>query len=160
MLVSPIEACEKLGSIYDIKVTHGGNSAHYSPAIHAISMPAKESFKSVEAYYETYFHELGHSLSKELGEDISGNFGSDPYAKEELVAELFTNFCLSYAGIDSSDLFNNSTAYLQSWTSKLTSDPTILISASSKAFKRFQWLLKAGGLIVEEPIEESEAVAA
>ena len=158
---TPIEACDKLVAAYSIATNHGANRASYSPAIHAINMPARESFASVNHYYATMFHELGHALSKELGEDISNGFGDELYSKEELVAELFANFCLSYAGIDSADLFNNSLAYLQGWTSKLTSDPTILISAASKASKRFNWLLVKAGLKEPAPaIEETETVAA
>jgi len=156
---TPIEACEKLASAYSISITHGGNRAYYSPAIHAIGMPEKESFKSVEAYYATLFHEIGHSLSREMGEDISNGFGSDPYAKEELVAELFANFCLSYVGVTTTGLFDNSVAYFQSWLGKLTDDPTLLISAASKASKRFNWLLNKAGLTVEET-ETAEAIAA
>lgn len=156
---APIEACEKLVAAGAIKTNHGGDSSHYSPGIHAITLPAPESFKSVPHYYATSFHELGHAMAKETGEDISSGFGSDPYAKEELVAELFANFCLSFVGIDSSDLFNNSAAYLQSWTSKLTKDPTLLISAASKASKRFNLLLEKGGFNLEAETETEEIAA-
>lgn len=152
----PIAECEKLANAAAIHTNHGGNSAHYSPGIHAVTMPKAETFKSVEAYYKTLFHELGHALGKETGETFGNEFGSDLYAKEELVAELFANFCLSYVGIDASDLFDNSLAYLQNWTAKLTGDPSLLISAASKASKRFNLLLTKAGLLVPV-VEESEA---
>ena len=156
---SPIETCEALVKNYGITIKYDSNQASYSPAIHAIQMPDKERFVSVEKFYCTLFHEIGHSLAKEQGEDIANGFGSDPYAREELVAELFANFCLSYAGIDSSTLFDHSLAYVQSWTSKLTSDPTILISAASRASKRLYWLLGNAGLLVQEETPEVELEA-
>lgn len=157
---TPIEACEKLVSFITAPVAHKGNVACYSPAVHAITMPEKETFRSVEAYYCTLFHEIGHSLSKETGEDISNNFGNDPYAREELVAELFANFCLSFVGIDSSKLFDNSLAYLQNWQKKLTDDPSVLISAASKASKRFNLLLERAGLAGKEETETEETEVA
>lgn len=153
---SPIEACERLAADLSSPITHGGDRACYIPAIHVINMPARESFHSVEAYYCTLFHEIGHSMSRENGEDISNGFGTEPYAKEELVAELFANFCLSYAGIDSSLLFNNSLAYLQNWQKRLADDSGLLISAASKASARFNLLLKRAGLLEDEDIEAED----
>lgn len=154
---TPIEACERLTAAVSAPVKHGGGQAYYTPAIHAIQMPDRESFHSVEAYYCALFHEIGHSLAREAGEDISNGFGSEPYAREELVAELFANFCLSFAGIDSSNLFNNSLAYLQGWQKRLTDDSGLLISAASRASVRFNLLLKAAGLAEEtEELETSE----
>lgn len=158
----PIAVCEQLANAADIQTAHNGNRACYSPALHCVTMPIANTFASVNHYYATLFHELGHAFAREAGEDISNGFASDPYAKEELVAELFSNFCLSYVGIDTSDLFNNSLAYLQAWTSKLTGDPSLLISAASKASKRFNLLLTKAGLLspVVEESEETEEVAA
>lgn len=153
---APIEACQKLIENFSIPINHGGNSASYSPLFHRIDMPAKESFSSVELYYVTLFHEIGHSIAKELGEDLSANFGSDPYAKEELVAELFASFCLAQVGIDSTDLFNHSLAYLQSWQKKLMDDSNVLISAASKATKRFNWLLASQTQATEQTTENME----
>lgn len=155
---TPIEACERLASDLSAPVTHGGGRACYIPAIHVINMPERDTFNSAEAYYCTLFHEIGHSMSRDNNEDISTGFGSEPYAKEELVAELFANFCLSYAGIDSSLLFNNSLAYLQNWQKRLSDDSGLLISAASKASARFNLLLKRAGLLEDEP-ETTEETA-
>lgn len=156
----PIESCEKLAAFAPCNVSHKGNSAFYSPAVHAITMPEKETFKSVAHYYCTLFHEIGHAMAREVGTDLNGQFGSDPYAKEELAAELFANLCLSFAGIDSSDLFDNSAAYLQNWQKRITDDATILISAASKASKRFELLLERAGLAEKQESEESETAVA
>jgi antirestriction protein ArdC len=38
-------------------VSHGGNSAYYSPAYDCIQMPAFEEFRDAESYYATLAHE-------------------------------------------------------------------------------------------------------
>lgn len=147
---SPVEAAERIASLSTTPVTFGGNAAYFKPASHMIGMPSKDSFKSVSHYYATLFHEIGHSL-KEKGTHSAG-FGSEPYAKEELVAELFSSLCLAECGLDASDVYQNSTAYVQNWLDALKGDKTLILSASAEAFKRFTALTK-----VAEVLEEVEA---
>jgi antirestriction protein ArdC len=158
---APIEACENIVKASGFSIFHKGDRAAYSPALHTIMMPAPETFKSVEHYYVTLFHEIGHAMAKECGEDITNGFGSDPYAREELVAELFANLCISFVGIENQDLFDNSTAYFQNWLDRLKKDASLLISASSKASKRFITLANRAGFSLDEDpeVEEMEAVA-
>jgi antirestriction protein ArdC len=136
---TPVESAEKLASLNTCPVTHGGNSAHYSPSAHSIGMPKQESFKSVEQYYATLFHEIGHSL-KERGTHSKDGFGSKEYAKEELVAELFASICLNETGLLATTVFENSTAYLDNWLAVLTNDKTLIQKCASEAFKRFKKL--------------------
>lgn len=150
---TPVAEAERLADLSTCPVTLGGTRACYSPSGHAINMPAKESFKSVAHYYATLFHEIGHSL-KAKGTHSTG-FGSEPYAKEELVAELFSSLCLAECGLDASGTFDNSAAYLQNWLEALKGDKTLILSAASEAFKRFTLLTK-----VEEQAEVSEEVEA
>lgn len=144
----PDAEAERLASLSTCPVKTG-TLACYSPSSHRITMPAKDSFKSVAHYYSTLFHEIGHSL-KEKGTHSTG-FGSEPYAKEELVAELFSSLCLGHCGLDASDTFQNSSAYLQNWLTALKGDKTLILSASSEAWKRFTALTK-----VEEQAEQAE----
>jgi antirestriction protein ArdC len=60
---SPIEACERIAAEVTAPVTHGGGRACYIPAIHVIQMPERDSFRSVEAYYCTLFHDSGLLIS-------------------------------------------------------------------------------------------------
>jgi hypothetical protein len=60
-------------------------------------------------------------------------FGSELYSKEELIAELGAAFLSNEAGILDSVRFENSAAYLASWTEKLASDPRMIVSAASQA---------------------------
>lgn len=123
-------------------ISYGGSRACYSPAIHAIQMPRKETFKSIGFYYKTLFHECGHALHGVTEtEKLSASFGSEPYAKEELTAEIFASFCLNHCGMLEADLFDNSTAYLANWRKALSADHSLIISAASKAQRRMEYLL-------------------
>ncbi|NQY82579.1 MAG: hypothetical protein HRT36_06095 [Alphaproteobacteria bacterium] len=53
-------------------------------------LPPKGQFISREAYYSTALHELGYATGHKtrLKRDLSGGFGSQRYAREELRAEI------------------------------------------------------------------------
>jgi antirestriction protein ArdC len=150
---TPVAEAERLANLSTTPVTHGGSAAYFKPSSHQIGMPSKDSFKSVAHYYATLFHEIGHSL-KAKGTHSVG-FGSEPYAKEELVAELFSSLCLAECGLEAPEVTTNSTAYVQNWLTALKGDKTLILSAASEAFKRFTALTK-----VEEQAEVSEEVEA
>ena len=61
--------------------------------------------------------------------------------EEELTAEIFASLCLNFCGIDSEKCFNNSASYLSNWLGVLKKDMNFIISASSKAQKRFDAFL-------------------
>lgn len=150
---TPVAEAERLASLSTTPVTHGGSAAYFKPSSHQIGMPSKDSFKSVAHYYATLFHEIGHSL-KAKGTHSVG-FGSEPYAKEELVAELFSSLCLAECGLEAPEVTTNTAAYIQNWLTALKGDKTLILSAASEAFKRFTALTK-----VEEQAEVSEEVEA
>jgi antirestriction protein ArdC len=150
---TPVAEAERLSSLSTTPVKHGGTQAYFAPSEHRIQMPQKDSFKSVAHYYATLFHEIGHSL-KEKGTHSKG-FGSEPYAKEELVAELFSSLCLAECGLEAPEVTTNTTAYLQNWLTALKGDKTLILSASAEAFKRFTALTKVAE--VAEVAEEVEA---
>jgi len=113
----------------------GGDSAHYSPSIDAVSMPKQEQFESQAAYYQTLYHELTHSSGhpSRLARDLTGRFGSSLYAKEELIAEIGSAILCYKTGTEWE--VDNTIAYLQSWTKKLSDDPRLIIQAASAADK-------------------------
>jgi antirestriction protein ArdC len=65
--------------------------AAYIPSRDVVTMPSRRAFDSQAEYYSTLFHELSHStghakrLARE-GFDTPQEFGSEPYAREELIA--------------------------------------------------------------------------
>lgn len=154
----PVQLAENLIAQATAPISFGGNRACYSPRNHAISLPEIKNFATTEEFYCTMFHEIGHSLARETGkETLDTDMQSESYSKEELVAELFANFCLSFCGIDSTKAFNNSAAYLQNWVSRIGNDPNLIICAASEAQKRFDWIrakLEPETIETEETIEE------
>ena len=71
-----------------IRVAHGGDSAHYSPGTDTVTLPHPQAFHSIEAYFSTRCHELGHPTgsSRRVNRQFGKRFGDDAYAFEEIVA--------------------------------------------------------------------------
>ena len=67
-------------------------------------------------------HSTGHS--KRLKRDLTGMYGLDKYAKEELIAELAAYLISDELQINSDE--KNHANYLQSWIKCLRKDPSIL----------------------------------
>ncbi len=127
------------------KIKHGGNRAFYSGGADYVQMPLFTSFKTEADYYRTLFHELTHSTghARRLNREIGNKFGSDKYAKEELVAEFGAIFLSAYAGIV---WFNNDNhvAYLKSWNRRFErakKDNKFLMRGASEAQKATDYIL-------------------
>ena len=104
-------------------------------------MPKREAFISVPNYYATLFHEIGHSLMPTEQRKSKSPFGSQDYAKEELVAELFASLCLQSCNLLEGVVFQNSASYLANWLKALKDDPSLIIKASREALKRYKTLV-------------------
>ena len=61
-------------------------------------------------------------------------FGSAPYAREELVAEIGATFLCGFAGIENATI-DNSAAYLNGWIARLKGDPKLIVTAAAQAQK-------------------------
>lgn len=96
-------------------------------------MPDTEQFQTLEAYYHTLFHEIAHSTGHESRTDRLdlGTFGSDKYAKEELVAEFAAAFMCSNTGVPLDE--SQSAAYLKAWATRCKAEPKLLFSAANAA---------------------------
>lgn len=139
--VERIAACEDIVASYIGKpeIKHGSNRAFYHPQFDYVSMPEQAAFNSDEAYYNTLFHELGHSTGhasrlarKGVTDHVS--FGSHQYSQEELVAEFTAAFLCQRAGIDSATI-DQSASYLDSWLKAIKADAKLLIVAAGQAQK-------------------------
>jgi antirestriction protein ArdC len=95
-------------------------------------------------YYSTFFHEIIHSTGheKRLNRSLKNGFGSESYAKEELIAELGSVFLNNHYGIETSNTFDNSTAYIQSWLKALKDDKKLIVTASTQAEKAANYVLE------------------
>ena len=151
--IEPIEKAENVLHDYwsreGIEVKHiGGDEAYYSPSRDLIRLPLFDQFTDANEYYSTAFHESIHSTMKESrcnrAEDRKGKivaFGSEDYSKEELIAEIGSASLMNIIGIETSKTFQNSSAYIQGWLSKLRNDVKFIVSASSKAEKAVNYIL-------------------
>lgn len=101
--------------------------AYYSISKDEIVVPEKAQFKDGESFYGTLLHEMTHSTGAEsrLGRIKPAAFGSDDYAREELVAELGSALVAQRYGM-SRHLKEDSCAYLKSWLGSLKESPQFI----------------------------------
>lgn len=131
-------------------------SAFYSPKRDQIVVPSKKQFnisntpedvfKDGMEFYGTTIHEMAHSTGHESRHGRDGivkidQFGSDQYAKEELVAELTSALIGNAMGFDSR-IRENNIAYLQNWIGSLKKDPKFLKSVMSDVNKSSKMVLE------------------
>ncbi|WP_425107230.1 ArdC family protein [Ancylobacter sp.] len=123
-----------------VTVVHGGNKAAYYPQRDQIVLPAFGSFEDEDAYWGTFFHEVIHASGhkERLNRNLSGRFGSEAYAAEELVAELGSAFTSARIGIPPSF---RSSAYIENWLKVLKGDNQAIFRAASHASQAtdFMW---------------------
>lgn len=122
------------------------NSAFYAPREDKVVVPCKAQYKNIVEYYSTTFHELTHSSGAEKRMNRKGitdfdAFGSHQYSQEELVAELGSAMMLGVLGIEDTRTFNNSVAYLQSWSRKLKDQPKMIVYAAAQAESAVKYIL-------------------
>lgn len=117
----------------------GGNGAFYSPAADYVQMPAFSAFRDASNYYATLLHELTHWTAhpSRLARDLSGRFGSNAYAAEELVAELGAAFMCADHGVTGQ---LQHAAYIKSWLEVLKQDKRAIFTAASKAQQAADYL--------------------
>ena len=126
-------------------IRHGMRKAFYAVKADTISMPDEKHFDSTADYYASLFHELIHATGHEnrlhrasLSE--SRGYGTDPYCKEELIAEIGAAFLCAHVGIIDRTI-NNSAAYLQGWLTSLREDKTLIVKAAAQAEKAVNFIL-------------------
>jgi antirestriction protein ArdC len=115
-----------------------GDRADYDGRTDTIRLPRPEQFRTADGFYRTAFHECGHSTghqSRLARPGIAGfdHFGSERYAKEELVAEMTASILGAHAGIDTHESFENSASYIASWLRALRDDKKLIVSAAAQA---------------------------
>ena len=144
LMIDVNDRIEKAEAILDYwnanesKIVYGGSQAFYRPSTDEVHLPEREKFKSTQSFYDTAFHEIGHSTGHEsrLNRDLSGGFGSQSYAMEELRAEIASIFMAQDLGIEpSEDRLQNNAAYIQSWKDEIKENPNALFTAIADADK-------------------------
>lgn len=151
--VASIEALTaKSGAI----IKFGGDRAFYAPESDYIGMPEKLQFNNESSYYATLLHELAHwsGHKSRLNRDLSGRFGGESYAAEELIAELSAAFLCARYSI-AGELRHSS--YIASWLRVLKNDNKAIFKAAALAQKAADYLAGFAGEVPSEVSEELEA---
>ena len=122
----------------EAKIIYGGQDAYYRISADEIHLPDRERFFSMQEFYSTALHELGHSTghASRLNRDIQNLFGTSDYAIEELRAEIASMFIEQDLEIqvDEEHKRNNS-AYISAWKERIKDDPNALFTAIADAEK-------------------------
>lgn len=143
----PIGTCDEVVAHMPKRppITHGGSFACYYPRQDSVSMPDAKMFVSSEAYYSILFHELTHATGhssrlnrKEVTDPV--HFGSDPYSREELVAEMGAAYLCGHCAIERTTL-DQSASYIQDWLTRLRDDRKLVVQAAAQAQKACDFIL-------------------
>lgn len=124
------DTAEKLIDGTNARIIHMvANEACYNYVNDVIFLPERKQFKGTVPYYETTLHELAHWTGHKSRLDRSQKnvFGSDEYAKEELIAELCSAFLCADLGFSMN--ITNSAAYIQDWIRVLKTDSRYIFKA-------------------------------
>lgn len=128
-------------------IRYGGDSAYYSPLGDRIYMPHRGDFVDTNAgsaaggFYAVLLHEHVHwsGHATRLKRDLSGRFGSNAYAMEELVADLGAAFLCATFGISSSPRPDHA-SYIASWLKVLKQQKSAIFVAANAASVASQFL--------------------
>jgi antirestriction protein ArdC len=118
----------------------GGDRAFYSPTHDFIQVPPPQAYFEPINWHRTACHELSHWVghASRLGRDLSGSFGTQSYAREELVAEISGAFVCATLGIVPTVRHAD---YIGEWLSVLREDNRAIVRAASAASKAADYLL-------------------
>lgn len=142
------ERIEKFLDFWDnneSRIIYGGSKAYYGYKKDEIHLPTRWDFHSIQGFYATALHELGHSTghAKRLNRDLTCEFGSEKYAREELRAEIASLFMEQdfEVFIEKERVCNNS-AYIENWIAEIKNDPNVLFTAIADAEKIAKYVSK------------------
>ena len=127
------------------EIKHGLAKAFYSPSVDVVAMPDRARFDTEAGYFATLFHELTHAsghksrLNRQTLTESAG-FGSNPYCREELIAEMGAAFLCGQAEIAERTI-DNSAAYINNWLERLRNDKMLIVQAAAQAQKATDFIL-------------------
>lgn len=123
-------------------VQHGSDRAYYMPSMDSITLPHEDMFKRLSWYAQTLAHEIIHATGheKRLNRLEKAGFGTDSYAKEELVAEF--GAAMMCGALDIPADMKQSASYLKSWAQRCKDEPSLLVSAANMAEKAVDFVME------------------
>jgi antirestriction protein ArdC len=143
-----------------VTLLHGGASACYIERLDTVKLPMREDFHSAADFYGTVIHELAHASgsAKRLNrQNRDTRFGSAPYAREELVAELCAAMMLGSLGgglaLGPTHIANHA-SYIESWVKCLQADKNAIFTAAGAAEKACEYLRERALALSNEAIKQ------
>ena len=132
---------------------HGGNRAYYSVDGDYIQMPSFAAFRENVSYYSTLAHEHTHWTAKDnrCDRQLGKRFGDNPYAAEELIAELGAAFTCAHLGL-STEPREDHAQYIASWLKVLRADSKAIFTAASRAQIATDWLVARAGQAIRAEV--------
>ncbi len=137
----PHTNADTLAALNTAKVQHNKTRAYYTTDGDYIGMPNATTFKTLDAYEATLYHELTHWSGNKarLDRTFGKRFGDHAYAFEELVAEMGSAFLCAVQGVKGEA---RHAGYLNSWLTILKQDNRAIFTAASKAQAAADYLTK------------------
>ena len=170
--IEPDQRIDDLLVSMGVSQDNGGNRAFYRVSSDHIRMPPVSAFPTAGDYDTVRLHEASHATGhpSRLNRDLSGQFGSSAYAKEELRAEISAAMTSRVMGIafDPDQVkateqsrvegVTNSAAYLASWLRSLPEKDRTkeLMAAISDAQKISDHLLSLLSHVPELQVEQGQ----
>ena len=147
-LTTRIETAETFIANLKLDIRHSGARAFYRPADDFIQMPDRVLFQSTETstategFYGVLLHEIGHASgsAKRLNRDLTGRFGSESYAMEEIIAEWISGLMCAELGITAQPRPDHA-HYIANWLSILKGDKSAAMAAAAKASEAAHYLV-------------------
>lgn len=144
----PITKAEAFATATKAIIEEEGDRACFIPSKDIIKMPERRRFTGTdtttpaEGFYSTLCHELVHwsGAKNRLDRDLSGRFGTESYAVEELIAELGAAFLCGDLGIALEPRADHA-CYVKNWLQVLKNDKKAIFTAASKASQAANWLI-------------------
>ncbi|MBU2582981.1 MAG: DUF1738 domain-containing protein [Alphaproteobacteria bacterium] len=120
--IERIETADRFIAACNADIRHGGERAYYDTKADTIQMPDEALFCGTdtmtrdEGYYAVLLHELVHFSGhpNRCNRDLSGRFGRQAYAAEELVAEIGAAMLCAETGV-TQDTRPDHAAYIVNW---------------------------------------------
>ena len=150
--VNPDELIARLSESMGVPIKHFINSGcAYRPDLDMIVTPPPELFVSSYEYNSSVLHELAHSTGhfSRLDRPLSAQFGSQEYAREELVAEITSAFMGAHLQMPEGELpdTDQHREYVRGWLQQLKNDPNMLAGAIKDAEQANEYMEYHAGFI-------------
>lgn len=145
----------------DVGYQEHGDQPYYDPQADLVVLPPEVAFNDTYSYLCTFLHECGHATghASRLHRDMTGEFGSENYAKEELRVEIASAFAAQEIGLQLADAqleqhLQSHLAYVQSWAQAVKDAPNELFAAIRDANQISDYLILNGEFLPQQMPEQ------